>query len=137
MAGSWTSNRADPANLTGRRDHAGLVPSTLIPGGDDMTLSAYEQREWDKLQKRKAASLSKEARNILPQSARDRLASLGQKVKSAPGADKVAAAYGGAARGLSKAVGDTASRTVSKKGVVEQYRRAGHDVAGLDEVREL
>ena len=30
-----------------------------------MTLSAYEQQEWDKLQKRKAASLSKEARKIL------------------------------------------------------------------------
>ncbi|MFG2804146.1 EcsC family protein [Streptomyces massasporeus] len=102
-----------------------------------MTFSAYEQQEWDKLQKRKAASLSKEARKILPQSARDRLASLGQKVKSAPGADKVAAAYGGAARGLGKAVGDTASRTVSKKRVVEQYRRAGHDVAGLHEIREL
>src|SRR3954452_18326651 len=102
-----------------------------------MTLSAYERREWERLQKRKAASLGKQARNLLPQSARDRLASLGQKVMSTPGADKVAAAYDGAARGLSKAVGDTASRTVSKKRVVEQYRRAGHDIAGLDEIREL
>ncbi|MCX4741800.1 EcsC family protein [Streptomyces antibioticus] len=102
-----------------------------------MTLSAYEQQEWDKLQKRKAASLSKEARKILPQSARERLASLGQKVKNAPGADKAAGAYGGAARGLGKAVGDTASRTVSKKRVVEQYRRAGHHLAGLDEIRQL
>lgn len=102
-----------------------------------MTLSAYEQREWDRLQKRKAESLNKQTRNVLPPSARDRLASLGQKAKNAPGADKVAAAYSGAAKGLSKAVGDTASRTVSKKRVVEQYRRAGHDIAGLDEIREL
>ncbi|MFD9570103.1 EcsC family protein [Streptomyces sp. NPDC059982] len=102
-----------------------------------MTLSAYEQREWDLLQKRKAASLGKQTRKILPQQARERLASLGQKAMKAPGADKVAAAYSGAARGLGKAVGDTASRTVSKKRVVEQYRRAGHDIGGLDGIREL
>ncbi|MGW7257756.1 EcsC family protein [Streptomyces sp. NPDC054834] len=102
-----------------------------------MTLSAYEQREWDRLQKRKEASLNKQARNLIPQQARDRLASLGQKAMSAPGADKVVAAYGGAAQGLGKAVGGTASRTVSKKRVVEQYRRAGHDVPGLQEIREL
>ncbi|MFF0291373.1 EcsC family protein [Streptomyces sp. NPDC005262] len=102
-----------------------------------MTLSAYEQREWDRLQERKAASLNKQTRNVIPQQARDRLASLGQKAMSAPGADKVAAAYGVAAKGLGKAVGDTASRTVSKKRVVEQYRRSGHDIAGLDEIREL
>ncbi|GIH27110.1 hypothetical protein Aph01nite_54200 [Acrocarpospora phusangensis] len=101
-----------------------------------MTLSAYEQREWDRLQKRKAASLNKQARNLLPQPARDRLASLGQKATSTPGAN-VAAAHGVAAKGLSKAVGGTASRTVSKKRVVGQYRRAGHDIAGLDEIREL
>ncbi|MER5685340.1 EcsC family protein [Streptomyces sp. NPDC002205] len=102
-----------------------------------MTLSAYEQQEWDRLQERKAASLNKQTRNFIPQQARDRLALLGQKAKSAPGADKVAAAYGVAAKGLGKAVGDTASRTVSKKRVVEQYRRSGHDIAGLDEIREL
>ncbi|MET8028078.1 EcsC family protein [Streptomyces avermitilis] len=102
-----------------------------------MTLSAYEQQEWDRLQERKAASLNKQARKLLPQQARDRLASLGQKAMNTPGADKVAAAYGGAAKGLGMAVGGTASRTVSKKRVVEQYRRAGHDIAGLDEIREL
>ncbi|MER6270837.1 EcsC family protein [Streptomyces sp900105755] len=102
-----------------------------------MTLSDYELREWDKLQKRKAASLGKESRKLLPQPARDKLASLGQKVKKAPGADKVAAAYSGAARGLGKAVGDTANRTVSMKRVIEQYRRAGHDIAGLEDIRKL
>lgn len=102
-----------------------------------MTLSAYEQLEWERLQKRKAASLGKQTRNFIPQQARDRLASLGQKAKNAPGADKVAAAYGGAAKGLSKAVSATANKTVSGKRVVEQYRRAGHDIAELDEIREL
>ncbi|MFJ2107577.1 EcsC family protein [Streptomyces microflavus] len=102
-----------------------------------MTLSAYELREWDRLQERKAAALSKRARTFLPPQARERLASLGEKARSAPGADKVAAAYGGAAKGLGKAVGGTASRTVSEKRVVGQYRRAGHGIAGLDEIREL
>ncbi|KPC78706.1 EcsC family protein [Streptomyces sp. NRRL S-4] len=102
-----------------------------------MTLSAYEQREWDRLQERKAAALSKQTRKFIPQQARDRLTSLGQKARSAPGADKVAAAYGGAAKGLGKVVGDTAGRTVSTKRVVEQYRRSGHDITGLDGIREL
>ncbi|MEV0743088.1 EcsC family protein [Streptomyces sp. NPDC050549] len=102
-----------------------------------MILSAYEQREWDRLQRRKADALNKQVRNLLPQSARDRLASLGQKAMNTPGAEKVAATYGGAAKGLGKVVGDTAGRTVSKKRVVEQYRRSGHDIAGLDEIREL
>lgn len=102
-----------------------------------MTLSTYEQQEWDRLQKRKAASLAKQPRNFLPPSARDRLASLGEKARNAPGADKVAAAYSGAAKGLGKAVGGTASRTVSHKRVVEQYRRAGHDIAGLGDIRKF
>ncbi|MFC7793173.1 EcsC family protein [Streptomyces cinereoruber] len=102
-----------------------------------MTLSAYEQQEWERLQKRKEASLNKQVRSFIPRQARDRLALLGQKAMNAPGADKVAAAYGGAAKGLGKAVGSTASRTVSKKRVVEQYRRAGHDISELDEIREL
>lgn len=102
-----------------------------------MALSAYEQREWDRLQQRKADALNKRVRKILPQSARDRLASLGQKARNAPGAEKVVAAYSGAAQGLGKAVGSTASRTVSQKRVVEQYRRAGHEIAGLDDIRNL
>ncbi|GBQ02385.1 EcsC family protein [Streptomyces spongiicola] len=102
-----------------------------------MALSAYEQREWDRLRKRKEDSLNKQARRLLPQQARDRLAALGQKAGNAPGADKVVAAYGAAATGVSKVVGDTASRTVSRKRVVEQYRRAGHDIADLGRIREL
>jgi hypothetical protein len=102
-----------------------------------MTLSAYEQQAWGQLQERKAASLSKQAKQILPQSARDRLASLGQKAKNAPGADKVVAAYGGAAKGLASVVGSTASRTVSPKRVVGKYQRAGHDIAELHEIRGL
>jgi hypothetical protein len=102
-----------------------------------MTLSAYEQKEWDRLQKRKADALGKQARQLIPQQARERLAALGEKAKNVPGADKVTAAYNGAARGVGKAVGDTASRTVSKKRVIAQYQRAGHEINELDEIRNL
>lgn len=102
-----------------------------------MTLSAYELQEWERLQKRKADALNKKARSLLPQSARNRFALLGQKAMTAPGAEKVAAAYSGAAQGLSKAVGGTANRTLSKKRVVDQYKRAGHEISGLDGIREL
>ena len=102
-----------------------------------MTLSAYEQREWDRLQKRKADSLSKKTREFLPTKARDRLAVVADKAKNAPGADKVAAAYAVAAQGLGKAAGSTASRTVSRNGVIKKYQRAGHDISSLDDVRQL
>ncbi|MER5480834.1 EcsC family protein [Streptomyces sp. NPDC002734] len=102
-----------------------------------MTLSAYEQKEWDRLQRRKEDALGKQTRQLIPQQARERLAALGEKAKNVPGADKVTAAYNGAARGVGKAVGDTASRTVSKKRVIAQYQRAGHEITELDEIRSL
>jgi len=67
-----------------------------------MTLSAYEQREWKRLQKRKADSISKKARNVLPSAAREKLTAVGEKVKDAPGADRVSAAYSAAAQGHGK-----------------------------------
>jgi hypothetical protein len=102
-----------------------------------MSLSEYELREWEKLRKRKENALGKEVRRLLPPAARDRLATLGEKAKNVPGADKVTTAYAGAARGIGKALGDTANRTVSKKRVIEQYRRAGHDIETLEDIRAL
>lgn len=76
-----------------------------------MTLSAYEQLEWKRLQKRKADSLHKNAHNLLPSGARERIAAVGDKARSVPGA---AAAYSAVAQGLGKATASTSSRTLSR-----------------------
>lgn len=101
-----------------------------------MRLSSYEQREWDRLQQRKAASLRKQPRR-LPAKARDRLSAAADKAKTAPGADKVLAGYATAARGLGKATGSTATRTVSIKSVIKQYQRAGYDIGSLAQIQQL
>lgn len=102
-----------------------------------MTLSSYELKEWDRLQQRKAASLQKQSRKLLPAKARDRLSAAADKAKAVPGAGKVVEGYTAAARGVSKATGSTAVRTVSTKHVIRQYQRAGHDVESVAGIQQL
>ena len=70
-----------------------------------MTLSAYEQKEWDRLQQRKADALSKKARHLLPAAARDRISTAVDVVKQAPGADLAVTAYANATTELGKIIG--------------------------------
>ncbi|WP_021591482.1 EcsC family protein [Actinomadura welshii] len=102
-----------------------------------MTLSDYEKKEWERLQERKAVVLGKKTRNLLPAKARDGISAATDKAKHAPGADKVVAAYTSAAKGLGKATGSTATRTVSTKSVVKRYQKAGYEVSELSDIREL
>ncbi|WP_242608565.1 EcsC family protein [Actinomadura formosensis] len=100
-------------------------------------LSAYEKKEWERLQERKDNALGKKPRKLLPIGARERLSAAAEKTKNAPGADKVIAAYTTAAQGLGKATGSTATRTVSAKSVIKRYQKAGYEVSELSDIREL
>jgi hypothetical protein len=102
-----------------------------------MTLSAYEQWEWDHLQKRKEHALSKKARHLLPAAARDRAAVVADVIKQTPAADVATAAYASAATELGKIIGGAASLTVSSESVVKQFKEAGYEVASLDNIRHL
>lgn len=102
-----------------------------------MTLSAYEQQQWDRLQKRKDDALSKKARHLLPAAARDRVGAVAQIVKKTPVAEAAGAAYTGAATELGKIIGGAASLTVSNESVMKQFRKAGHDIKSLGDVRGL
>lgn len=102
-----------------------------------MTLSPYEQHEWDRLQKRKDDALNKKARQILPPATRERVTAVTKAVRSTPAGEAAAAAYAGAATELGKIIGGAASLTVSNESVVKQFQRAGHDVAELGDVRDL
>lgn len=102
-----------------------------------MTLSEYEKKEWIRLQQRKADTLSKQARHLLPTAARDRISAVVDVVKQAPAAELAGSAYASAATGLGKIIGSAASFTVNRESVVKQFRGAGHEIAALDDIQEL
>lgn len=52
-----------------------------------MTLSPYEQQEWDRLQTRKDDALNKKARHLLPAAARERVTAVTEAVKKTPAAE--------------------------------------------------
>jgi hypothetical protein len=100
-------------------------------------LSDYEKREWDRLQKRKVAVLAKKSRHLLPDSARERVATAVAAARRAPGVDLAADAYAGAVRELGNIIGGAASHTVSPERVVKQFRDAGYSVGSLDSILDL
>lgn len=102
-----------------------------------MTLSAYEQKEWDRLQQRKADALSKKARHLLPTAARDRISTAVDAVKQAPAAELAGTAYANATTELGKIIGSAASITVSSESVVKQFRAAGYEIGALGTIQDL
>lgn len=102
-----------------------------------MTLSAYEQKEWDRLQQRKADALSKKARHLLPTAARDRISTAVDTVKQAPAAELAGTAYANATTELGKIIGSAASITVSSESVVRQFRAAGYEIGALGSIQGL
>lgn len=102
-----------------------------------MTLSDYEKKEWDRLQQRKAAALSKKARHLLPAAARDRVSAAVGAVRHSQGADVAADAYASAAKGLGNIIGGAASHTVSAESVVKQFQDAGYGIEALDCIHDL
>jgi len=102
-----------------------------------VTLSDYEKKEWDRLQKRKAATLNKKARHLLPAAARDRVSVVANAVRHAPGADGAADAYASAMEALGNIIGGAASHTVSPQSVVKQFHDAGYAVWALDCIHDL
>lgn len=102
-----------------------------------MTLSPYEQKEWDLLQKRRDDALSKKARHLLPAAARDRVSKVADAVKQNPAAEVAGAAYASAATELGKIIGGAASLTVSNENVLRQFEKAGHSVTTLADIRGL
>lgn len=102
-----------------------------------MSLSSYEQNEWDRLQKRKDDALSKKARHLLPADTRDRVFKVADAVKRTPASEVAAAAYAGAATELGKMIGGAASLTVSNGSVVKRFKKAGHGISVIGDVRAL
>lgn len=102
-----------------------------------MQLSSYEQKEWDRLQKRKDDALSKKARHLLPAAARDRVSKVADAAKQTPGSGVAGAAYASAATELGKMIGGAAALTVSNDSVVKQFNEAGHQIAAIEGIHAL
>lgn len=102
-----------------------------------MTLSAYEQREWDQLQKRKANALNAKVRHLLPAAARDRASTMVDVAKRVPVAELAEAAYATVVAEMGKVIGGAASYSVSSESVVKQYTKAGYEIGDIDGIHEL
>lgn len=102
-----------------------------------MTLSAYEQDQWDRLQKARTETLSKQARQLLPAGARGRLSSAIGHAQGSRAGEMAGAAYASAASELGKILGGAASHTVSNDSVVKQFKKAGHDLGSVKNIRSL
>lgn len=102
-----------------------------------MTLSAYEQDQWDRLQAAKAEALSKQVGHLLPAGARVRVSSLADAARQIPAAETVGAAYASVVAEFGKIVGGAASHTVSSDSVIKQFQKAGHELTALNSIRDI
>jgi hypothetical protein len=102
-----------------------------------MTLSDYEKKQWDALQKRKTSVLSKKARLRFPATARDLVSSVSDRATQIPGYDTASEAYTNAAESLGNIIGTAASNSVSMANVVKQFQDAGYTVEELGSVLTL
>jgi hypothetical protein len=102
-----------------------------------MTLSDYEKKQWDDLQKRKAAALSKKARHLFPSAARGLASSASDLATHIPGYDTASEAYVEAAKVLGNLIGNAASHSVNKASVVKQFQDAGYRVEELGSIHNI
>ncbi len=102
-----------------------------------MSLSSYEQAEWDKLQSRRAAAVGRKTRHLVPRSARERASEAADAAKILPGADAAAEAYASATRELGNILGKVASSTVRSATLVKRFEAAGFDLSSIRDIHSL
>ena len=110
----------------------------MIPAKEaSVTLSDYENKEWERLQKHKVAAISKKAGRLLPAPARLRASTAAAGVRRAPGAAVVTDAYISATNELGNIIGAATSHTVRPESVVKQFEDAGYAVKSLGGIHDL
>lgn len=102
-----------------------------------MTLSAYEQDQWDRLQEARAEALSRRERHLLPEGARSRMSSAAARAQQSRAGEMAEAAYISVANETGKILGTAASHTVSNDSVVREFTKAGHEVSSVKDIRDL
>lgn len=106
-----------------------------------MSLSDYEDRAYERVKDRKEKDLNKTVRRIVPKSVKQYGRKVADKVQATPGADKVvdagSAALATAAEGAGKFMLRTGQLTTSADRVANAYRKRGHVVTSISDIRAL
>jgi hypothetical protein len=106
---------------------------------DEMT--PYEQRAWAEIVEWRENRLTARTRRMIPAAVRDRAAKAGRnakaKVEALPAAHEFEASFLKALGGLGDFGARTAMASVRDGAILEAYRKRGHTVDDLDDIRKL
>jgi hypothetical protein len=102
-----------------------------------MTLSNYEHKEWDRLQKRKASKIQRKSQRLVPAAARDRVSDVVDAVKETQAFETASEAYAQAAKELGHIIGAAATHTAKPSSVIEKFQGAGFTVEALADIKDL
>jgi hypothetical protein len=104
-------------------------------------MTPYDELAWAEVVKWRQDRLAARTRRVLPAAVRDRAARTGQSAKArfeaVPGAHQFEALFAKSLGGLVDLGSRTAMATVRHDAVVAAYRKRGHPVQGLDDIRKL
>lgn len=110
-------------------------------GGRVMSLSEYELKQVEKLREHREKELRRSPRRMLPEAIRDKGNDWLNKAVQNPAAAKArnagSGAFNAAASGAGKFMNRTAQLTTSDKRVLKAYKKKGHSVNTLDDIRKL
>lgn len=104
-------------------------------------ISQYDAASWADLARWKHRRFERESWHLLPRGVRRGMSRAAGATKDQfeklPGAQNFEALFVDALRGLSDAAARTARASVRRGALVEAYRKRGHDVTDLDDIRKL
>ncbi|MGY1836191.1 EcsC family protein [Blastococcus sp. SYSU DS0510] len=111
--------------------------------GDQMSneMAPYEERAWGDIVEWREHRLTARTRRVLPAAVRDRAVKAGEtakdKFEALPGAQAFEAKFLEALNGLGDLGARTAMASVRDNAIIEAYRKRGHTVDDLDDIRKL
>lgn len=104
-------------------------------------MSAYDRRAWAGVSKKRDKQLSAQARRVVPERIRKGAGKVGEtardRARELPGAADVERTVASAIDGLTEWLSRTATASVRRTAVVAAYRRAGHPVETVIDLRGL
>jgi hypothetical protein len=105
------------------------------------TISSYEQKALSEVEREKQRTLAKSPRRLVPARVKATATNAGRRAKELPGAEKAAQAaargYAKAAEGMGKLMARSSQFTLSGHRVLRAYRRHGHTLENLADIRGL
>jgi hypothetical protein len=104
-------------------------------------MTPYEERAWAEIAEWREKHFTARTRRMIPAAVRDRAAKAGRnakaKVEALPGAHEFESKFVEALSGLGDFGARTAMASVRGDAIVEAYRKRGHTVDDLDDIRKL